>query len=154
MIVAAGWQLCSPCFSPALQPLLQSQHQHGGVLTAYSTHCHITFYLFLAESCQTVLHCCCCWRCPPQVVQVVCCKLTPLQQSLYEHFLLSNATRRLLSGSKATGVLSAITCLKKLCNHPKLIYDTLHSKAQVSGTQAVLSRSVLSRAVTKLACIM
>lgn len=66
-----------------------------------------------------------------QVVQVVCCRLTPLQQSLYEHFLLSTATRRLLSGSKATGVLSAITCLKKLCNHPKLIYDTLHSKAQV-----------------------
>jgi SNF2 family DNA or RNA helicase len=57
--------------------------------------------------------------------------LTPLQQALYEHFLLSNATRRLLSGSKATGVLSAITCLKKLCNHPKLIYDTLHSKARV-----------------------
>lgn len=62
---------------------------------------------------------------------MVCCKLTPLQQALYEHFLLSNATRRLLSGSKATGVLSAITSLKKLCNHPKLIYDTLHSKAQV-----------------------
>jgi hypothetical protein len=70
-----------------------------------------------------------------QVVQVVCCKLTPLQRALYEHFLLSNATRRLLSGSKATGVLSAITCLKKLCNHPKLIYDTLHSKAQVGSVQ-------------------
>jgi hypothetical protein len=67
----------------------------------------------------------------------------PLQQALYEHFLLSNATRRLLAGSKASGVLSAITCLKKLCNHPKLIYDTLHSKVQVglhhsllAGTQA------------------
>jgi DNA repair and recombination RAD54-like protein len=48
-----------------------------------------------------------------QVVQVVVCRLTPLQRQLYEHFLLSNATRRLLAGSKATGVLSAITCLKK-----------------------------------------
>ena len=48
-----------------------------------------------------------------QVVQVVVCRLTPLQKQLYEHFLLSNATRRLLAGSKATGVLSAITCLKK-----------------------------------------
>lgn len=66
-----------------------------------------------------------------QVLSVVVCKPTPLQQKLYEHFLLSNATRRLLSGSKAAGVLSAITCLKKLCNHPKLIYDTLHSKTQV-----------------------
>ena len=27
----------------------------------------------------------------------------------------------------------AITCLKKLCSHPKLIYDTLHSKAQVGS---------------------
>lgn len=24
-------------------------------------------------------------------------------------------------------VLSAITALKKLCNHPKLIYDSIHS---------------------------
>eukprot|EP00775_Hariotina_reticulata_P012633 gene12633-12762_t len=73
---------------------------------------------------------------PPKVVQVVVCRLTPLQRELYEHFLLSNATRRLLAGSKATGVLSAITCLKKLCNHPKLIYDTLHSKAQADGAVA------------------
>jgi hypothetical protein len=35
-----------------------------------------------------------------------------------------------LAGSKATGVLGAITCLKKLCNHVKLIYDMLHTKAQ------------------------
>ncbi|WIA32931.1 hypothetical protein OEZ86_006099 [Tetradesmus obliquus] len=69
-----------------------------------------------------------------KVVQVVVCRLGELQQQLYEAFLLSNATRRLLAGSKATGVLSAITSLKKLCNHPKLIYDTLHSKAQVDGT--------------------
>lgn len=68
---------------------------------------------------------------PPKVVSVVCCSLTPLQRALYEHFLHSNATRRLLSGSKATGVLSAITCLKKLCNSPKLIYDAVHSKAAV-----------------------
>jgi hypothetical protein len=37
---------------------------------------------------------------------------------------------------QATGVLSAITSLKKLCNHPKLIYDTLHSKAQVGVGRA------------------
>ena len=39
---------------------------------------------------------------PPQVVQVVCCRLTPLQHQLYCHFLESKAARKLLSG-KASG---------------------------------------------------
>lgn len=60
---------------------------------------------------------------------MVCCRLTPLQESLYTHFLRSTAARRLLrdgKGAKSAGVLSAITSLKKLCNHPKLIYDAIH----------------------------
>ena len=36
---------------------------------------------------------------PEQVIQVVCCRLTVLQQILYEHFLQSKATRKLLSGN-------------------------------------------------------
>jgi SNF2 family DNA or RNA helicase len=44
---------------------------------------------------------------------------------------------------QATGVLSAITSLKKLCNHPKLIYDTLHSKAQVSSAVTLCSAILL-----------
>jgi hypothetical protein len=68
-----------------------------------------------------------------QVVMVVCCRLTPLQRDLYTAFLESTAARRLLAraegrGRGTAGVLSAITALKKLCNHPKLIYDALHSK--------------------------
>jgi DNA repair and recombination RAD54-like protein len=65
---------------------------------------------------------------------VVCCRLSPLQQELYAHFLESTAARRVLARAEglkkagAAGVLSAITTLKKLCNHPKLIYDALHSK--------------------------
>jgi DNA repair and recombination RAD54-like protein len=66
-----------------------------------------------------------------QVVEVVCCRPTQLQQQLYCRFLESTTARRLLAGSKAAGVLGAITSLKKLCNHPKLIYDALHSKAHV-----------------------
>ena len=75
---------------------------------------------------------------PLQVVQVVCCKLTVLQQVLYQHFLESKATRKLLlaasgqgQGHGTAGVLSAITSLKKLCNHPKLIYDAVYSNAAV-----------------------
>jgi hypothetical protein len=66
-----------------------------------------------------------------QVIQVVCCRLTVLQQLLYEHFLQSKATRKLLNGKATAGVLSAITSLKKLCNHPKLIYDAINSSAKV-----------------------
>lgn len=36
---------------------------------------------------------------PPKVVQVVCCRLTPLQHALYCGFLESKAARRLLSGA-------------------------------------------------------
>ena len=61
---------------------------------------------------------------PPKVVEVVCCKLSPLQQALYEHFLSSKSAAQLLSG-KATQTLAAITALKKLCNHPKLIHDMI-----------------------------
>lgn len=44
--------------------------------------------------------------------------MTELQHRLYCHYLESKAARKLLSG-RTTGVLSAITSLKKLCNHPK-----------------------------------
>ena len=64
--------------------------------------------------------------CSAQVIEVVCCKLTELQRGLYNHFLKSKAARKLVSGQKSVGVLPAITNLKKLCNHPKLIYDALH----------------------------
>lgn len=68
-----------------------------------------------------------------QVIEVVCCKLTELQQNLYNHFLKSKATRKLVSGQKSAGVLSAITNLKKLCNHPKLIYDGMHHVDKEKG---------------------
>lgn len=64
---------------------------------------------------------------------MVCCKLTELQEQLYNHFLTSKATRKLVSGQKSAGVLSAITNLKKLCNHPKLIYDGMHHVDKEKG---------------------
>ena len=64
-------------------------------------------------------------------MQIVCCKMTDLQRDLYCHFLESNAARRLLTG-KSARVLSAITSLKKLCNHPKLIYDAMNGVSKES----------------------
>ena len=55
--------------------------------------------------------------------------MTHLQREVYTCFTASTATRKLLNanGKKSARVLSAITSLKKLCNHPKLIYDTMRA---------------------------
>lgn len=73
------------------------------------------------------------------MIEIVCCRLTPLQIDLYKSFLASTAARQLLNGKekrKESGVLSAITSLKKLCNHPKLIYDALYSVADIKSGMA------------------
>ncbi|KAJ8619003.1 hypothetical protein MRB53_015189 [Persea americana] len=70
---------------------------------------------------------------PPKIVEVVCCKLTPLQSELYCHFIQSkNVKRAIVEEMKQSKILAYITALKKLCNHPKLIYDTIRSGG--SGT--------------------
>lgn len=61
---------------------------------------------------------------------MVCCRPSPLQKDLYGQFLRSNAAQRLLSSAAAgktkASALTAINALRKLCGHPKLIYDVLH----------------------------
>ncbi|KAL2349569.1 hypothetical protein Fmac_003569 [Flemingia macrophylla] len=65
---------------------------------------------------------------PPKIVEVVCCKLTPLQSDLYKHFIQSKNVKQAISEDrKQSKILAYITALKKLCNHPKLIYDTIRS---------------------------
>ncbi|XP_010534308.1 PREDICTED: protein CHROMATIN REMODELING 25 isoform X2 [Tarenaya hassleriana] len=70
---------------------------------------------------------------PPKIIEVVCCKMTPLQSNMYNHFISSkNLKRAIADKAKQSKVLAYITALKKLCNHPKLIYDTI--KTGSSGT--------------------
>ncbi|XP_020681684.1 DNA repair and recombination protein RAD54 isoform X1 [Dendrobium catenatum] len=65
---------------------------------------------------------------PPKIVEVVCCKLTPLQIQLYKHFIQSKNIKRVIAEElKQSTILAYITALKKLCNHPKLIYDSIKS---------------------------
>ncbi|XWS54814.1 hypothetical protein CRYUN_Cryun10bG0121500 [Craigia yunnanensis] len=65
---------------------------------------------------------------PPKIVEVVCCKLTPLQSQSDNHFIHSrNVKRAITEETKHTKILAYITALKKLCNHPNLIYDTIRS---------------------------
>ncbi|XP_078429720.1 DNA repair/recombination protein isoform X2 [Wolffia australiana] len=67
---------------------------------------------------------------PPKIVEVVCCKLTDLQLQLYNHFLQSKNVKKAISTeAKQSKILAFITALKKLCNHPKLIYDTIKSES-------------------------
>ena len=85
---------------------------------------------------------------PPKVIEIVCCRPTELQIALYTHFINSKAVRRMLSsdgdgdgdGGKSARpqVLPLITALKKLCNHPKLIYDVMRAPPDPSrGAGAV-----------------
>ncbi|XP_059777864.1 DNA repair and recombination protein RAD54-like [Balaenoptera ricei] len=61
---------------------------------------------------------------PVKIEQVVCCRLTPLQTELYKRFLRqAKPAEELREGSMSVSSLSSITSLKKLCNHPALIYD-------------------------------
>lgn len=64
---------------------------------------------------------------PPKVVEVVCCRMTPLQYDLYCHFVQSRSVRSLFATQKSARALSAIISLRKLLNHPKLIYDMVNS---------------------------
>ncbi|KAM7259996.1 hypothetical protein ACFE04_015737 [Oxalis oulophora] len=71
---------------------------------------------------------------PPKIVQVVCCKLSSLQSELYNHFIHSKKVKQAIADEKKqTKILAYITALKKLCNHPKLIYDTLKSESSSSS---------------------
>ncbi|KAM4721090.1 DNA repair and recombination protein RAD54-like [Rhinophrynus dorsalis] len=61
---------------------------------------------------------------PVKIEQVVCCRLTPLQSELYKLFLRqAKPAEDLNEGKMSVSSLSSITSLKKLCNHPALIYD-------------------------------
>lgn len=67
--------------------------------------------------------------------------MTDIQLRLYRHFLKSKAMRMLMDGRQSR-VLSSITALKKLCNHPKLIYDAVYVPSCGVESPAVLNTCV------------
>ena len=84
----------------------------------------------------------------PQVVEVVCCRMTEMQAGLYTHFLTSNAARRLLAGQKAARVLSAIT--GTLADTPPLLCSCLRSSASTmdcTNMQACVQQVLSSAAM-------
>eukprot|EP01084_Bolivina_argentea_P090300 162756_1 len=65
---------------------------------------------------------------PQKNEYIIFCKLTTIQEKIYEKFLTSKAAKQAKDNASAGGGLSAIgflavAVLNKLCNHPALIYE-------------------------------
>ncbi|KOC60978.1 DNA repair and recombination protein RAD54-like [Habropoda laboriosa] len=67
---------------------------------------------------------------------VVCIRMGKLQNELYKNFIQSDSIKKSVEGNsdnskkgKSFSALSAITLLKKLCNHPDLVYDKILEKS-------------------------
>ncbi|CAM9643718.1 unnamed protein product, partial [Chrysoparadoxa australica] len=75
---------------------------------------------------------------PPKLVQVVSCRLTSLQETIYQHLLSSKEIRHILNG-KQTNILSSIGSMQKLCNHPQLLIEGAKGKAAQALAQEVES---------------
>jgi len=78
---------------------------------------------------------------PVKVEQVVCCRLTPLQADIYKSFCSSDSIRRALRAEGGevkmnSSSLAAITSLKKLVNHPDLVYPACKEKKEGFETAA------------------
>ncbi|XP_013783608.1 DNA repair and recombination protein RAD54-like [Limulus polyphemus] len=68
---------------------------------------------------------------PVKVEQVICCSLTPLQKSIYSHIVHSKTISEVANeNTKVSASLSLITTLKKLCNHPSLIYEQCQQRVK------------------------
>ncbi|KAK7068836.1 DNA repair and recombination protein RAD54-like, partial [Halocaridina rubra] len=68
---------------------------------------------------------------PVKIEHVVCCPLTPLQQEMYIKFINSSAVKKQISdadGRLGNTALAAITSMKKLCNHPDLLWDKIKAR--------------------------
>lgn len=64
---------------------------------------------------------------PPKVLQVVCCRPTALQRSIYTKFLKSKQVKNMMKdteGATHSVVLPLIGAMKKLCNHPALLLQS------------------------------
>ncbi|KAI6232961.1 DNA repair and recombination protein RAD54-like [Aphelenchoides fujianensis] len=64
---------------------------------------------------------------PVKYELIVCCKMTPMQEDIYRSIIGSKTKDAIVKGS-GKDTLAFITNLKKLCNHPQLIYEKCKQK--------------------------
>lgn len=67
---------------------------------------------------------------PQKTEHVICCPMTDMQRNMYMRFISSSVVKKQLSedGKLGGSALAAITSLKKLCNHPDLLWDKVQQK--------------------------
>eukprot|EP00066_Takifugu_rubripes_P014692 XP_011603958.1 PREDICTED: DNA repair and recombination protein RAD54B [Takifugu rubripes] len=66
---------------------------------------------------------------PPRLDWTLFCAPSPLQLELYKHLLCHRVFRSCLQAATQTHThLACITALKKLCNHPVLLYSTVQER--------------------------
>nr|XP_046188383.1 DNA repair and recombination protein RAD54B-like isoform X2 [Oncorhynchus gorbuscha] len=76
---------------------------------------------------------------PPRLDWTVFCSPSPLQRELYQALLSHRVIRACLQGLTQTHThLACITALKKLCNHPGLLYSTVQERSDGSSAEGSL----------------
>ncbi|KAJ8004937.1 hypothetical protein DPEC_G00141470 [Dallia pectoralis] len=76
---------------------------------------------------------------PPRLDWTLFCRPAPLQLQLYQALLSHRVVRACLQGNTHTHThLACITALKKLCNHPGLIYSTTEEGSDESSAEGSL----------------
>ncbi len=73
---------------------------------------------------------------PPKLTQVVACRLTDIQESMYRRLLNSKEVNHILSG-KQTNVLAQIGTIQKLCNHPSFVLDAQYSSEGTGNSSSL-----------------
>uniref|UniRef100_A0A6Q2YHJ7 RAD54 homolog B n=1 Tax=Esox lucius TaxID=8010 RepID=A0A6Q2YHJ7_ESOLU len=76
---------------------------------------------------------------PPRLDWTLFCGPSPLQRGLYQALLSHRVVRACLQGPAQTHTsLACITALKKLCNHPGLIYSAIQERSDRSSAEGSL----------------
>ncbi|KAL1117194.1 hypothetical protein AAG570_004521 [Ranatra chinensis] len=79
---------------------------------------------------------------PLKTEQVICIRMTPLQEQLYLHLTSSDTARTGVAengGGNTLSALSLVTSLKQLCNHPDLVMEkVLEGKDGFKGAKSLL----------------
>ncbi|XP_067094037.1 DNA repair and recombination protein RAD54B [Osmerus mordax] len=79
---------------------------------------------------------------PPRSDWTLFCGPAPLQRELYQT-LSQRVFRTCLQGAMSTTHLACITALKKLCNHPGLLYSTVKDRTESGSVESSLYEGLL-----------
>eukprot|EP00002_Diphylleia_rotans_P029425 TRINITY_DN5995_c0_g1_i3.p1 TRINITY_DN5995_c0_g1~~TRINITY_DN5995_c0_g1_i3.p1 ORF type:complete len:786 (+),score=126.90 TRINITY_DN5995_c0_g1_i3:409-2766(+) len=77
---------------------------------------------------------------PPKVEQIIFCKVTDLQKQLYDAVLSSKSAKRAIQGERSQALPTILT-LRRLCNHPKLIYQDTKDNDYTSAFSAAFKKN-------------